>query len=70
MGVSTYLTLGQVLGFQNGNSSVQELLNSVNERAEEIVAYGGFVNEDALKTILTMQAQSMLDDSESASRAA
>lgn len=49
---------------------MQELLNSVNERAEEIVTYGGFVNEDALKTILTMQAQSMLDDSESASRAA
>lgn len=62
VGVSAYFTLGQVLGFENGSSSVQGLLNSVDEGAKEIVSDGGFVNEDALKTILTMQAESMLDD--------
>lgn len=62
VGVSTYLTLGQVLGFENGNSNIQGLLNSVEAIAKEIVSNGGFVDEDALETILTMQAESMLDD--------
>lgn len=51
-----------MLGFEKGNLSAHELLTTVNERAKEIAASGGFTNEEALRKILKMQAESMVDN--------
>lgn len=62
VGVASFMILGQISGFENGHSSAQELLASVNERANDIVVSGGFVNARALRTILTIQGESMLKE--------
>jgi choline dehydrogenase len=59
-GSVAYLDIFQVLGQEQGEAAAQDLLNTVSERAEEIVASGGFTSVSGLEKILTEQAESML----------
>lgn len=59
--VSAYLTLGQSLGFENGNRSAKWLRESVGERARNIVEAGGFVSEAGMEMILCEQAESIVE---------